>query len=125
MHELPVTRSILDIALRSAQDAGGGRITTIHLAIGDLSRIVDDCVQFYWDILSEGTPAQGARLLIRRVPLEMECRTCGHRYRPQGADYRCPECSRPRVRVVAGDDLRVEAIDLETAEPAPVPERSP
>jgi hydrogenase nickel incorporation protein HypA/HybF len=117
MHELPVTRSILDIALATAREAGGGRITSIHLVIGDLSRIVDDCVQFYWDILSEGTPAQGASLRIRRVPLEMECRGCGRRFQPGDADYRCPACSGSRVRVVGGDDLRVEAIDLEP-EPA-------
>jgi hydrogenase nickel incorporation protein HypA/HybF len=125
MHELPVTRSILEIALETAAKAGGGRITGIHLVIGDLSRIVDECVQFYWDIVSEGTAAEGARLHIRRVALQMECKGCGHVYEPGGRDYRCPSCSGSRVHVVAGEDLRMESIDLEPEETSSAATRSP
>ena len=47
MHELPVTESILEIALRHAQEAGARRITDLYLIIGQLSTIVDDSIQFY------------------------------------------------------------------------------
>ena len=52
MHELPITEGILKIATEAAE---GRRITTIHLLVGELSSIVDDSVQFYFDILSKGT----------------------------------------------------------------------
>ena len=113
MHELPITQSVLALTLEHAQKGGGGRVTAVHLVVGDLSRVVDDCVQFYWDILSEGTPAQGAELKIRRMPLEMICRSCSHRFRPGDDDYRCSACGGSEVRVTGGDDLRLEAIDLE------------
>lgn len=126
MHELPITQSILDLALEHANRAGGGRVTGIHLVIGELSRVVDDCMQFYWDLISEGTPAQGAMLHFRRVSLEFSCRDCGKVFRPQEAlDYRCTSCHGSRVAVERGDEFRLEAIDLEPVEEASTNTRSP
>jgi hydrogenase nickel incorporation protein HypA/HybF len=79
MHELPVTQSILDIALRHAE---GKRITDIYLVMGDLSRLVDDSIQFYWDIIAKDTVAAGATLHFRRVPAEFQCMVCFEKYPP-------------------------------------------
>lgn len=119
MHELAVTQNILDIALRHAAAAGAGRITDIYLVIGELSSIVDDSVQFYWDFVSEGTPAAGATLHFRRVAAEMHCPACDHRYSPR-QDLTCPLCGSSRVRITAGETFRLEAIDVaDSAEGVP------
>ncbi len=115
MHELPVTQSILQIALEHAEESGAERITDLHLVIGQLSSIVDDSIQFYWDIVSEGTAAQGARLHFRRVPTELICLDCNRRYTPGKEDMACPECHSIRVKVVAGEEFYLEAIDVEEA----------
>ena len=47
MHELPVTESILEIALRHAQKADATRITDLHLVIGQLATLVDDSIFGY------------------------------------------------------------------------------
>jgi hydrogenase nickel incorporation protein HypA/HybF len=52
MHELPATEGILNVALEAAQQNGARRIIAIDLTIGELAGIVDDSVQFYFDILS-------------------------------------------------------------------------
>jgi hydrogenase nickel incorporation protein HypA/HybF len=113
MHELAVTEDILKIATRHAQDAGAPRITDVHLVIGQLSSIIDDSVQFYWDILSKDTLAEGAQLHFRRVPTEMLCLSCDRRYAPQGGDLACPKCGGVDVKVVAGEEFYMEAIDVE------------
>ena len=55
MHELPATQGMLDVALEAGLAAGCERITEIHLVVGELTSIVDDSVQFYFDILARGT----------------------------------------------------------------------
>ena len=44
--------------LRHAREAKATRITNLYLVIGELSSVIDDSVQFYWDFVSEGTAAR-------------------------------------------------------------------
>jgi hydrogenase nickel incorporation protein HypA/HybF len=120
MHELAVTESILEIALRHAREAGAGRIVDVRLVIGQWSSIVDDSVQFYWDIVSQGTPAEGARLHFRRVPIQLECLACRHPYAPAGDDLACPVCGDSRFKVIAGEEFYLEAIDVESDATSPI-----
>jgi len=113
MHELPVTESILEIALKHAQKAGARRITALHLVIGQMASIVDDSVQFYWDFVSKDTLAEGAQLTFRRIPTEFQCQDCQMRYAPDGDVLACPQCGSTRIKIVTGEEFFLEAIDVE------------
>jgi len=114
MHELSVTESILEISLRHANKANAKRITNLYLVIGQFASIVDDSVQFYWDIVSEGTLADGALLHFRRVPATLSCLECNHQYNPGNDGFSCPNCKSERVKVISGEEFFMEAIDIET-----------
>jgi Zn finger protein HypA/HybF involved in hydrogenase expression len=43
----------------------------------------------------------------------MKCQDCGQAFEPDDKTFTCPECLSPRVRVMKGDELRVESIDVE------------
>ncbi|MEZ4770360.1 MAG: hydrogenase maturation nickel metallochaperone HypA [Caldilineales bacterium] len=114
MHELPITQGILDTAVSAAQQAGTHRILAIDLAIGGLSGVVDDSVQFYFDILSQGTLAEGATLRFRRLPATATCLDCGATFAaiPPLAPA-CPACGSPALRVEGGREFYVESIDID------------
>lgn len=114
MHELAVTQNVLEIALRHARQAGGGRITRIHLVVGQLSSIVDDSVAFYWDFVARGTPAEGAGLAFRRLEARFTCQACGNAFPAQGERWSCPACGGEQVRVTAGEEFYVEAIEVDS-----------
>lgn len=113
MHELPVTEGLLKLALQYGEQAGARRITDLHLLIGDLSSIVDDSVQFYWDIISKDTIAHGATLHFERVRTRMVCFDCNKEYIPEPGTLICPTCGGAHVQVSGGDEFRLESIEIE------------
>lgn len=118
MHELSVTQSILEIALRHAHRAGGQRITNLYLVIGQLSSVIDDSVQFYWDFISKDTLAEGAKLHFKRIPAELRCLEC-HTQFSLDENLTCPGCDGTQIRVVAGDEFYLESIEVwDSAVPA-------
>jgi len=113
MHELPVTESILEIALRHAGEARIKRITDLYLVIGQLSSIVDDSIQFYWDIIARDTIAEGARLHFERILARMKCQECNLEYQPQDSEFACPECGSYSIQIVAGNEFYMDSIGVE------------
>jgi hydrogenase nickel incorporation protein HypA/HybF len=113
MHELSVTQSLLEIALRHAERASARRIIRLNLVIGELASIVDDSVQFYWDFVSQGTIAEGAVLHFERVAATLRCLSCDHVFPLNGREYACPACGERKVVAAGGDDFRLESIEVE------------
>ncbi len=113
MHELSVTESLLEIALRHAEDAGAERVLRLNLVIGELSSIVDESVQFYWDIVSKDTIAEGAELHFERVHGTLRCLACGHTFPLSHRDFLCPNCGEGRVVAEGGNDFRLDSIEIE------------
>ncbi|HNS53128.1 MAG TPA: hydrogenase maturation nickel metallochaperone HypA [Anaerolineae bacterium] len=114
MHELPVTQSILDIALRHAAKANATHILAVHLTIGELTGFIDDSIQFYFDFLTRDTPAAGARLTFDRIPARARCRSCDAEYAPPDSRiWTCPECGALGGDVVAGREFSVSSIEVE------------
>jgi hydrogenase nickel incorporation protein HypA/HybF len=113
MHELSVTQSLLDIALRHAERAAAKRITRLNIVIGELATIVDESVQFYWDMISRDTIAEGAELCFERVPGILRCLACEHSFPLNGENYACPACGDRQVVAAGGDDFRLESIEVD------------
>jgi hydrogenase nickel incorporation protein HypA/HybF len=113
MHELPVTQSLLEIALRHAQQSNAQRILGLNIVVGQLATIVDDSVQFYWDLIAQDTIAEGAQLNFRRIPPELQCQDCNRRYTPGPEDLACPHCHSTNVKIVSGQEFFLESIDVE------------
>lgn len=122
MHEMPVAQHILNLVL---QAAGPGRVTDIHLRAGELSAIVPASVELFFQHLSKGTPAEGARLHFEMVPLTMHCPDCGRpadlsRWRdrppPVAMAYAlasgCP-CGSRRLQVTDGAGFELAKIVVE------------
>ncbi len=116
MHELSITESILEIATRHAEAAGAQKVTGINIIIGRLSSVVDDSVQFYWDIISENTICAGAVLHFDRTPARMNCQDCGVDYSFEQDLIPCPQCGSYQSRVISGEEFRMESIEVEAAQ---------
>jgi hydrogenase nickel incorporation protein HypA/HybF len=114
MHELSLTQSLLDLALRHAEQAGALKVTELNLVIGTLSSYVDESIQFCWEAISRGTLCEGSVLRFHRVPAELVCQNCQTSYCLDNELLPCPQCHSAQVRITTGDDFRLDSIEIET-----------
>jgi len=115
MHELSVTQSLLKLAIHHAEQGGAVRIKELNLVIGELSSIVDESIQFYWDMIARGTIAEGAVLNFKRVAARLHCNACEHDFPMDRRQFVCPACGSDAVVVAGGDDFFLDSIDVDLA----------
>jgi len=113
MHELTITQSMLDLALQYAEKAGAHRITHINLVVGEISGVVDQSVQFYFDLLSKDTLAEGGKLVISMQPARFRCAACGNEFPMQDRSWICPACQALGGEVISGREFYMESIEVE------------
>jgi hydrogenase nickel incorporation protein HypA/HybF len=114
MHELSIMTSILDIAEEHARAAGAHKVLAIHVVVGERSGFVDDSLLFYFDSLSAGRLAAGAKLCIRRTPMRFFCATCNTEYTPPVSSFRCPTCNTTGRLQDDGTNCYIEQMEIET-----------
>jgi hydrogenase nickel incorporation protein HypA/HybF len=112
MHELSITEEILRIVSKHAASADATNVTEIQIVIGELASFIDDSIQFYFNILSPGTVAEGAVLNFRRIKTRFRCRQCGQEFTPEDQNWICPSCSALGGDVIAGKEFYIESITV-------------
>ena len=113
MHEYSITESILSLALEKAREAKAEKIMQINLVIGNLSGIVADCVQFYFEHISKDTLADGASLSFEIKPASVRCHKCNNVFTPKDSDWSCPECHEIGMDIISGRECYMENIEVE------------
>jgi hydrogenase nickel incorporation protein HypA/HybF len=113
MHEFGVARQLLDGLEAKARELGATRIVSINLVIGDRASIVDESFRFYFEALAPGTLAEGAQLVVRRVPTRFHCDACDALYTPSGSNFHCPACGATGHVTAEGSEFLVESIEIE------------
>ena len=108
MHEVGIARSVIDAAIAAVPE--GGTLSGVTVAIGPLSGVVADSLQFGFEVASKGTPAEGADLEIVEVPLELRCQACEADFEVEDAALLgCPACGGP-TDVISGNATLVTAV---------------
>lgn len=115
MHELSIMSNILDIVLEHAHKNGAKRVKTINLKIGELSDVIPQWAQMYFDMLTKETIAEGSKLNIEKVPLALKCRDCSHEhtYRDKDWKFTCTKCGSSDLEIISGRELMVTSIEID------------
>ncbi|MBM4463650.1 MAG: hydrogenase maturation nickel metallochaperone HypA [Chloroflexi bacterium] len=113
MHELGITQDMLDLVLEEAKKAGAKRVARINLTLGETCGITGESVEFYFQMLSKGTIAQGATLTFEIIPTLARCRNCRASFALKEPTKLCPHCGSTDLEAVSGSELSVKSIDVD------------
>ena len=81
MHKLAIAESIVRIA---GEHAAGRQVTKVYLKVGHLRQVVPSALSFSFELVAQGTPAEGAKLEMEEVPAVGVCKGCGSESRLEG-----------------------------------------
>lgn len=113
MHELAITESILRIAKSEAEKHNASRVLSIKLKVGELSGVVPTLIQEYFNIVSNETLVEGAKLIIDRIPITIKCSNCGYEGGMDKMKRKCPECYSYDIKILTGREFYVESLEVE------------
>jgi hydrogenase nickel incorporation protein HypA/HybF len=112
MHELSVCQALMDQVESIATEHHARQVLEIFIDIGPLSGVEPPLLEQAFDIASAGTVADGAKLVIRGMPVRVSCRQCGAITDALPARLVCGVCGDWQTQLVSGDELLLASLEF-------------
>lgn len=113
MHELAITKSIIQLTQTEAEKQHFQKVLAISLRVGEYSGLVPECIREFFPIAAKGSVAEGAELEIETVPAAFRCLDCGYEGSVDRKAACCPVCNSLSLKMTAGREFFVESLKVE------------
>lgn len=113
MHEYAITQNMVVLVIEQAQKSGATKVVAINLVVGELSSMVPECIELFFEPLSKGTIAEGAKLNFKCLNAELKCKVCEKVFPKKENGIECPECGGSGVFTDQGYEFYLESIEVE------------
>lgn len=118
LHEFSLAQSIVETVLQAASQHGASAVEEVNLEVGEVALVNMEQLEWHIRMLTQATPAQGARIRWRTVPASILCLECGyqglvgHKELDPSSHFeipmfQCPACESPNTKILSGRELRV------------------
>jgi hydrogenase nickel incorporation protein HypA/HybF len=117
MHETDMTKALI-VTLEQwwQEQPGNPSISVVHLTVGKFTCVEPVSLQFAFEVQTQNTFLEGARLEIHETPLIAFCHPCQQEYSPDiGLQYSCPHCQSPMEEIRSGRELKIDRVEYEEA----------
>jgi hydrogenase nickel incorporation protein HypA/HybF len=105
-----LAESVVRIACRHA---AGRPIARVELKVGHLRQVVPSALEFAFELVAQGTEAEGAELAMEEVAAAGRCRDCRAESELPGFPLRCGACGGLNIELLRGEELLVDALELD------------
>ncbi|HVX11550.1 MAG TPA: hydrogenase maturation nickel metallochaperone HypA [Pirellulales bacterium] len=113
MHELSIALSVLEMAEEEAARRGNVSVAAIHIKLGPLAGVIKQALASAYDVARECTSLAECELIVDDMPLIVTCGPCGATLEARSVqDICCPNCGSVDVKIVAGRELEVSALEI-------------
>jgi len=115
MHELSVCLSLLQQMETIAEQRNASAVERVYLKIGPLSGIEPHLLRQAYPLAVAGTVAENAELVIEAAEVVVTCTQCGSESKVLPNRLLCADCGDFRTRVISGDEMILQRLELTTA----------
>ena len=117
MHEVSIVQALIEqVKAEIKKSDEPGIVVGLDVAIGRLSGVHVDSIEFAFELLSPGTIVDGAELRISRPSAVVNCHDCESRQPIEEMLMSCPGCGSGDVTIEGGRELLLQSIELEQRE---------
>ena len=114
MHELSIVSSIVESVTEATAAYPGATVKEVRLRLGALSDVVEDSLRFCWELTIEDTALAGARLVVSKIPVVVDCSHCDRDVELETVQsFRCPVCGELAADLRQGKELEIESIEID------------
>lgn len=112
MHEMSLCEGIRDLVLDQARQHGFTRVTRLRLEIGRFAGVEKHALEFAFDVVMRGSPAEGATLEMIDLPGRALCYGCGETVEIDDRFAPCPSCGSAKLIPSGGDEMRIKDLEV-------------
>ena len=119
---MSIAQSIVHTVLDEAKKQEATRVESIEVEIGELTFLGIDQVEFWVKTGFEGTIAEKAELLFKRVKGVLHCKACDYQgdlrieedslYHMSLPTFSCPKCQSPKIEITQGKEALIRRIKI-------------
>lgn len=112
MHEMALCEGIRAVIEDQARAHNVTRIKTVRVEIGRFAGVEKPALEFAFDVVMRGSPAEGARLVMIDLPGRATCFDCTKEVEIDDRLAPCPECGGGRLLPSGGDEMRIKDLEV-------------
>ena len=113
MHEMALSRSLVDIIEEQARLQSFSKVWTVTVERGCLGHVDASALRFCFDVVTRDTVAEGSELIVVERPGQVACLDCGAITEVAERVLDCPSCGGPRVLVDGGDQIKLTELEVD------------
>ena len=121
MHELAVAQALVEQVNAVIDQHQASSATAIRVRIGPLAGIVPELLASAFPLAAAGSRMEHAELDLVDAPIQVRCQACGAETDAAMNRLICGACGDWHTRIISGDELLLESVELETV-PSLTPE---
>ena len=113
MHEFSLALSLIEAVEQKAKEIGATSVVYIKLRVGMATAVVPEFMTEAFEVAKIGSLAENATLEIELEPIMFSCWKCNTEFEGKDLFSRCPSCGSIGGRVISGDKLIIERVEME------------
>lgn len=112
MHELAVAQALVEQVDAVIDQHGATQASRIRVRIGPLAGIVPELLATAFPLAAAGSRMEHAELDLVDAPIQVRCQACGAETEAAMNRLICGACGDWHTRIVSGDELLLESVEL-------------